>query len=93
MSETALNAAPVLDLEGILQTEVGNYVKKGYRVASQTPKTAQLVKPKKFSFWWALAWFLLLGVGLIVYLLYYGGKKDHQIYLTVDEGGRISRAS
>jgi hypothetical protein len=88
-----IETAPPVDTEAILQAEVGRYVKKGYRVTSQTAKTAQLVKPKKFSFWWALAWFVVLGVGLIVYILYYGAKKDGQMYLTVDEAGRISLAS
>jgi hypothetical protein len=34
-------------------------------------------------------WFLLFGIGLIIYLLYYWGKRDHTIYLEVDERGRI----
>jgi hypothetical protein len=31
---------------------------------------------------WAFLWFLCLGVGLVVYLLYYAAKKDQQVYLT-----------
>jgi len=50
---------------------------------SQTPYTAQLVRPKKFSFLWATAWFLLCGVGVLVYVFYYMNKKDDQIYLQV----------
>jgi capsule polysaccharide export protein KpsE/RkpR len=38
----------------------------------------QLVKPKKFSFIWALVWFLLFGIGLIVYLLYYGASATRR---------------
>jgi uncharacterized membrane protein len=49
------------------------------------------VKSKKFSFLFALLWFLLLGVGLIVYLIYYAGKRDKQVYLTVDEQGYITQ--
>ncbi len=52
---------------------------------------AQLVKPKKFSFLWAILWFLLFGVGLVVYLLYYAGKKDQTVYLEINERGRIKR--
>jgi hypothetical protein len=56
---------------------------------ARTQTTAQLVKPKKFSFIWALVWFLLFGIGLIVYLLYYWGKRDQTVYLAVDERGNI----
>jgi len=75
----------------VLQEEINRLVHKGYRVLSQTDRSAQLVKPKKFSFWWALVWFLVFGVGLVVYLIYYAGKKDPQVYLTVDAGGRLQR--
>lgn len=65
------------------------YVRQGFRVVSQTESSAQLVKPKVFSFVWALLWFLLLGVGLVVYLLYYAAKKDKTVYLT-SAGGCVS---
>ena len=55
----------------ILQREIAKYMRKGFRVVSQTDTTAQLMKPKSFSFLWAFLWFLLFGFGLIVYLLYY----------------------
>lgn len=75
----------------ILQHEIGNYLKHGFRVISQTDTTAQLIKPKKFSFFWAFIWFLALGIGLLVYIIYYMAKKDQQIYLSVDENGRITK--
>ena len=75
--------------EAPLQEHIGWYVRQGYRVASQTETTAQLVKPKRFSFVWALGWFLLFGIGLIVYLLYYAAKKDKAIYLTVQADGTV----
>ena len=34
-------------------------------------------------------WFLLFGIGLIIYLLYYWGKRDQAINLEVDERGTI----
>ena len=49
----------------------------------------QLVRPKKFSFIWALLWFLLFGIGIIVYLIYYAAKQDEGRYLEVDEYGAI----
>ncbi len=75
----------------ILQREINNYVRRGYRVVSQTDTTAQLVKPKRFSLLWALFWFLMLFVGLLIYLLYYISKKDNTVYLEVDEYGHIKR--
>lgn len=67
-----------------LQEHINWYLDQGYRVASQTETSAQLVKPKGFSFVWAFLWFLCLGVGLIVYLLYYAAKKDESVYLVTD---------
>jgi len=61
-------------------------VNQGYRVVSQTDSSAQLVKPKEFSFIWAFLWFLLLGIGVVVYLFYYASKKDKSVYLTVTNG-------
>ena len=75
----------------ILQREIAAYVKRGFVVQSQTDTTAQLVKRKKFSFLWALLWFLLAGVGLVVYLIWYAAKRDQSVYLSVDEVGRVSR--
>lgn len=69
-----------------LQEHINWYVSQGYRVVSQTETSAQLVKPKQFSFVWALLWFLCLGIGLIVYLLYYATKKDQSVYLIETSG-------
>jgi uncharacterized protein YuzE len=64
----------------ILQNEINSYIKKGFRVISQTDTTAQLLNPKKFSLLWAVLWFLLFGVGILIYLFYYLAKRDEQIY-------------
>jgi hypothetical protein len=81
----------IAERKAILDAEVTKYVKRGFRVQSRTDTEAQLVKPKKFSFLWAFLWLLLFGVGLIVYLLYYWSKKDEQVYLQVDEYGKVRR--
>jgi hypothetical protein len=83
-------STPGIAPEAVLQEEVNRYTKKGFRVVSQTSRSAQLVKPKKFSFWWALIWTFVMLVGLLVYLFYYAAKKDRQVYLTVDDLGRIA---
>ena len=69
-----------------LQEHIGWYVKQGYHVVSQTEASAQLIKPKRFSLVWAFLWFLLAGVGVIVYLVYYLAKNDKTVYLSVSEG-------
>lgn len=75
----------------ILQKEINGYLNKGFRVQSQSETTAQLIKPKKFSFLWAILWFFVFGVGLILYLLYYLSKKDQAVYLEVSEAGQVKR--
>ena len=74
----------------ILQREISKYVKRGFRVVSQTDTTAQLVKPKVFSCFWAIVWFLLAIVPFVIYLIWYAAKRDDQIYLEVTPTGRIT---
>lgn len=73
-----------------IDAKVRRYVRRGYIVQSRTDTSAQLVKPKKFSFLWAFAWFLCFGVGLLVYLLYYWAKRDHTVYLSVKSPERVT---
>jgi hypothetical protein len=80
----------VEEQSAILDEEVRKYVRRGYRVESRTATTAQMLKPKKFSFFWAFVWFLLFGVGVLVYLFYYWSKRDETAYLEVDGTGTIS---
>ena len=75
--------------KAVLQAEVIKYVRQGFIVVSQTDTTAQLVKHKKFSLFWAVIWFLLAIVPLILYILYYMAKKDEQVFLVVDENGKV----
>ena len=75
----------------ILEQAIAKYVKRGYRVTARTDTTAQLLRPKKFSLLWALAWFLLFGIGILVYLIYYWSKRDDTVYLEVDSAGRVKR--
>jgi hypothetical protein len=76
----------------ILDREVQNYVRRGYRVVSRTPTTAQLVKSKQFSIILAILGLIIAVVGLVIYLIIYMAMRDSQVYLTVDETGRIHRS-
>lgn len=67
---------------GIMDARIAVYTSRGWRVVSRTEEGVQLVKPKTFSLFWALAWFLVLGVGVLVYIFYYAAKKDETIYLS-----------
>lgn len=53
-----------------LEAEVSGYMRNGFFVRHRTETTAQFVKPEKFGFLWALLWFLVFGVGIVVYLIY-----------------------
>jgi hypothetical protein len=72
-----------------LEVEIAQYMHDGFFVRQRSATTAQLVRPKKFSFIWALLWFLLFGIGIIVYLIYYAAKQDEGRYVEVDEYGAV----
>ena len=88
----SLHPLSVQERSNILDDQVRNYVQGGYRVESRTPTTAQLVRPKKFSFLWALLWFLLFGIGILVYVAYYLAKSDQTVYLEVDDEGKVRKS-
>lgn len=75
----------------ILQREIASYLRKGFRVVSQTHTTAQLIKPKKFSLVWAFLWLLVWIFGVLIYLIYFAAKRDQQVYLEIDERGFVVR--
>ncbi len=78
------------DRKEILTQQVARYVRQGWIVESETDTTANLSKKKKFSFWWAFIWFLLLFVGLIVYIFYYLAKDDETMYISIGQTGDIT---
>jgi len=75
----------------ILEKHIAGYTRLGYRVTMRTDTTVQLMKPKQFSCLWASLWFLAFGIGLLFYVFWYAAKKDHIVYLSVDEYGRVSK--
>lgn len=82
---------PIEQRTAILDKEVQSYVKQGYRVLSQTPTSAQLVKPKKFSFLVFIILLILMVLPALLYVLWFAVKKDESVYLTVDDRGKIKR--
>lgn len=91
----------MVDRQAILQEEINRLLNKGrdwetghgrWRLVIQNETSAQLIQPKTFSASIAILWFVLLPVvGLIFYVLYYAGKRDRHLYLTVDENGQVQR--
>lgn len=82
------NVYTIEQRKSILQSQIVKYVKKGFRVTSQTDTTAQLIKPKQFSFFWFLVNLFLI-IGWVFYLAWYLAKKDETIFLEVNENGRV----
>lgn len=68
------------DLKAQIRIAVGH----GYHVTSQTEKTVQLVRPKRFSIGAALLWLFVFGFGIILYFIYYLSKSDEAIYLDLE---------
>ena len=74
-----------------LQEHINWYVRQGYHVVSQTETAAQLVRQKRFSIMWFLLGLLAVGVGAVVYIIYFMMKRDATVYLTVQDGA-VKRA-
>lgn len=74
------------DIQNIVDSDLSNsekfdkisqiYTSNGFLIVSRSENNMQFMRKKEFSFLWALLWFLVFGVGLIVYLLYYFSKND-----------------
>jgi hypothetical protein len=81
-----LDAAPSGSItdrnQDVLRAYIAARAREGYHVVSETPTSAQLIKPKRFN----SAVFLAMPVYVIEYL----GMRDKQIYVTVDAAGQIS---
>jgi len=71
----------------ILGQEIANYSRRGFRIVSRTDTTAQLSKPKEFNVLWATLWFLVFGIGVLIYIFYYMAKTDEIVYLEVGPDG------
>jgi hypothetical protein len=82
-----VNQAP-----GNLKAQIRIAVEKGYHVVGQTSTTAQLVKEKKFSLFWAVLWTFVALIGLLVYLFWYMSRKNAVIYLDLETQPRIGTA-
>lgn len=67
-----------------LKAQIARAIQSGYQVMYETPTTAQLVKKKQFSCLFATLWFLVFGIGFLIYLFWYMAKQDEVIYLDIE---------
>ena len=74
----------------ILLEEIERYSQRGYRVASQTSHTAQLIQPKQFNILLAIFGLLFWGVGLLIYIVFFLAQKEKTVFLKVDDAGNIN---
>jgi hypothetical protein len=77
----------------ILDERIFQYARGGYRVIHRSDYSAQLLRPKRFSFLWAVIWFLFFGIGILVYFAYYFAKKEKTIYIAVTSSGSIRQTA
>jgi len=70
-----------------LQATINSCFSEGYHVINQDATSAHLTRPKSFSILWSLVWLFCLGIGVLVYVFYYLGKKDEEIRLTMEGEG------
>jgi hypothetical protein len=82
---------PIDQRRAILEREIASYVRKGYRVLSQTESSAQLVRPKRFNLLLAVLLLVLMVLPFVIYLLMYIAARDKTVYITVDVQGRVTR--
>ena len=53
-------------------------------MVNQDENSAHLLRKKRFSLLFALLWFLVFGIGLLVYVLYYVSKEDDTVFLELN---------
>lgn len=75
--------------EAILIHALSDRLKDGYFVQTQTPTTAQLLKPRTFDAATAFFCTLLCGVGVLVYIAAHFSHPYDALYVSVDEQGQV----
>jgi hypothetical protein len=73
-----------------MEEEIARLTRRGYVIVSRAETSAQLKRPKHFSVWWALFWFLIGGVGLPLYIVWYLlVKRDRVAFVRITPEGRV----
>lgn len=85
-----MSTSAVISIEqrrAILDEQIARAVRGGWRLATRTDTTAQLVRERRASCLVALILCLFLIVPGILYVLLYKGQRG--LYIEVDELGRV----
>jgi hypothetical protein len=72
-----------------LDTIAHLYINNGFEVVDRDRLEIKLFKKKNFSYLSAFFWFLLLGVGLVIYILYYLLKGNDNVTITVEDNYKV----
>ncbi len=72
--------------EDTLQNEIARRTSHGWEIVSRGADEVQMRRPKRFSFGWAIFWFLFLGVGVFIYLIWHWLKSEQLAFIRVVEG-------
>ena len=72
-----------------LNEAIAHFTAQGFRVVTKSQTSAQLMRPKQFSWLAAILSLLLLGIGFLIYRVYYLGQKDETIFLEVTSDGTV----
>ena len=75
--------------QNILRKEIEKYVRNGYRVICESQSTALLIKPNKFSLFWAIVWFMLAVLPFVIYILWYNDHKEKWVCISVNVFGKV----
>jgi len=80
---------PLAQRTAALNEAIAYFTAQGFRVVAKSESSAQLMRPKQFSWAAAILSLLLLGIGFLIYLVYYLGQKDETIFLEVTSDGTV----
>jgi hypothetical protein len=78
-----------------MEEEVGRLSRLGYVIVDRGPTSVQLKRPKHFSIWWALFWFIVVpGGGIFIYLAWFVLiKRDRVAFVRIAPDGRVMRSN
>ncbi len=75
----------------LLQETIQNLKWDGYQVVSQTDYTAEFIRPKKFNIFLAVVLLVLtIGIGLLIYLIWYWRKDDDHASVSIGTLGQVT---
>lgn len=82
--QTTVLPPPTKPSKSDAEQKIDRLIKQGYVVQHRDEYRVQLVRRKSFSWFFFLLWlFLGIGIGAVLYLIYYWAKKDKVVTLNL----------